>query len=127
MTLYSKSVTEKLKSLQENWLSKLDTFVHGCTTKSMKGNNMSLSSIGAGVQGATGISTINTGAGLAYNSAQTQWQSHPMWDENNHQFNCNKVENGWTVQYRGKTFIASSLDDMMDQMKAAMVTERIEK
>lgn len=55
------------------------------------------------------------------------WSSHPMWDENHHQFNCNKVENGWTVQYRGKTFIASSLDEMMDQMKAAMVTERIEK
>lgn len=79
------------------------------------------------MQGATGVSTINTGAGLAYNNPANQWNSQPMWNDDNHQFSCNKVENGWTVMYRGKTFIASSLDEMMDQMKAAMVTERIQK
>lgn len=44
-----------------------------------------------------------------------------------HVFNCSKVENGWTFVYRNKTHIASSLDEMMELMKAAMVTERIEK
>lgn len=87
---------------------------------------MSLSSIGAGIQGATGISTISTGAGLAYNSAQATWTAQGF-DQNHHSFNCYKVENGWTFNYRNKNHIAHTLDEMMELMKAAMVAERIEK
>ena len=89
-------------------------------------------SIGAGILG-------NAGGGAGGGGPiSSQWQSvtgtnypypqtMPMFEENNHQFNCTKVENGWTVYYRGKTFIATTLEEMMDQMKAAMVTARIEK
>ena len=87
-------------------------------------------SIGAGILG-------NAGGGAGGGGpVSSQWQAvtgtsypqtMPMFEENNHQFNCTKVENGWTVNYRGKTFIATTLEEMMDQMKAAMVTARIEK
>lgn len=50
-----------------------------------------------------------------------------QWSADNHQFNCQKVENGWTLNYRGKNYIAADLDSLMDQIKAAMVLDRIEK
>lgn len=55
------------------------------------------------------------------------WTSQPAFSEDNHVFSCQKVENGWTFTYRSKTHIASTVDEMMEQMKAAMVIERIEK
>ena len=63
------------------------------------------------------------------NGANTTWTgiSQPMWSADNHQFNCQKVENGWTLNYRGKNYIAADLDSLMDQIKAAMVLDRIEK
>lgn len=85
---------------------------------------MSLSSIGAGVSaGAVGqITAQNTISTSPY-----QFSPTPMWNEDNHIFNCHKVENGWTLEYRNKRFIAADLDSLMDQMKAAMVMERIDK
>lgn len=61
--------------------------------------------------------------------ASTTWTgiSQPQWGADNHQFNCQKVENGWTLNYRGKNYIAADLDSLMDQIKAAMVLDRIEK
>ena len=69
--------------------------------------------------GATGITSSNTISTNAY--------QHPFLDKDQHVFNCTKVENGWTFTYRSKTHIATTLDEMMEQMKAAMVVERIEK
>jgi hypothetical protein len=71
----------------------------------------------------------------AYNTVTTQSAGtgtitqfgQPIWNEDNHIFNCQKVENGWTLQYRSKQYIAADLDSLMDQMKAAMVMERIDK
>lgn len=51
----------------------------------------------------------------------------PNWNENQHDFNCQKVENGWTFQYRSKTYICTDVDDMMDKIKTAMVLDRIDK
>lgn len=91
---------------------------------------MALGSIGAGVAGHQ--NAINSGY-AAQNAAATgtflggPMTSYPMMDENNHIFSCNKVENGWTFTYRNKTHIASTVDEMMEMMKAAMVVERIEK
>lgn len=51
----------------------------------------------------------------------------PLWNEGQHVFDCQKVENGWTLNYRRKNYIAADLDSLMDQMKAAMVMDRIEK
>lgn len=80
--------------------------------------------------------TINSGAGMlgnavglgsiGVNTAGSQYMN-PAWDEKHHQFNCYKVENGWTLNYRNKNYIAATLEELMDQMKAAMVTERMEK
>lgn len=69
-----------------------------------------------GHQGITSTSTISTNA-----------YQPPFLDKDQHVFNCSKVENGWTFTYRSKTHIASTVDEMMEQMKAAMVVERIEK
>lgn len=55
------------------------------------------------------------------------WLGQPILNEGQHTFHCQKVENGWTFTYRNKTHIASTVDEMMEQMKAAMVIERIEK
>ena len=68
-------------------------------------------------------STVTTGT-VNMGGAMT---SYPMMNEANHIFSCTKVENGWTFTYRNKTHIASTVDEMMEQMKAAMVVERIEK
>ena len=86
---------------------------------------------------------MNMGAGTlatnAYNNSITQSSStgsiglggtifgQAIVNEDQHIFNCQKVENGWTFTYRNKTHIASTVDEMMEQMKAAMVIERIEK
>lgn len=79
--------------------------------------------LGSAVQGvslgSTGITTTGT--------ISTQAFQNPFVNKDNHVFSCDKVENGWTFVYRNKTHIASSLDEMMELMKAAMVTERIEK
>lgn len=69
-----------------------------------------------GHQGMTSTGTISTSA-----------YKNPFLDKDQHVFNCSKVENGWTFTYRNKTHIASTVDEMMEQMKAAMVVERIEK
>ena len=67
--------------------------------------------------GSMGISNATTGVSSIF--------GQPLWNEGMHQFNCLKVENGWTLNYRNKQYIAADLDSLMDQMKAAMVTERI--
>jgi len=76
------------------------------------------SNLGAGV---AGISSWNS------SSVTTNAYQPPFLDKDQHVFNCTKVENGWTFTYRSKTHIASTVDEMMEQMKAAMVVERIEK
>lgn len=98
--------------------------------------------IGHGVAIGSGLAAQNV-----YNSAITQststspymgnngvttgtintWLGQQLGGEDNHVFSCQKVENGWTFTYRNKTHIASTVDEMMEQMKAAMVVERIEK
>lgn len=86
---------------------------------------MSLSSIGAGIIGHQ--NAINSG--YAAQQAASPWsaQAIQQWEKDIHNFQCTKVENGWTFMYRNKTHIASTVDEMMEQMKAAMVVERIEK
>lgn len=83
----------------------------------------SLGMLGSAVQGvslgSTGITSSNTISTNAY--------ANPFSTTDNHIFNCTKVENGWTFTYRNKTHIASTVDEMMDQMKAAMVVDRIDK
>ena len=54
-------------------------------------------------------------------------QIQPILNEGQHTFHCQKVENGWTLNYRNKQYIAADLDSLMDQMKAAMVIDRIDK
>lgn len=70
-----------------------------------------------GHQGITSSGTISTNA----------YQNPFTPSKDNHVFSCDKVENGWTFVYRNKTHIASTVDEMMEMMKAAMVVERIEK
>lgn len=79
--------------------------------------------VGAGMLGnaVQGVSNWNS------SSVTTQAYKNPFLDKDQHVFNCSKVENGWTFTYRNKTHIASTVDEMMEQMKAAMVVERIEK
>lgn len=80
--------------------------------------------LGAGMLGnAVGISSQV----LPNNTISNTWTSQPMFNEDQHIFNCQKVENGWTLHYRSKQYIAADLDSLMDQMKAAMVMERIDK
>jgi hypothetical protein len=79
--------------------------------------------IGLGGLASNATGTVTTGM-VNMGGAMT---SYPMMNESNHIFSCNKVENGWTFTYRNKTHIASTVDEMMEQMKAAMVIERIEK
>lgn len=79
--------------------------------------------------------SLTTGAiGQALTSAQnsiigtntiTGFTAQPIFQEGQHTFHCQKVENGWTLQYRNKQYIAATLDELVDQMKAAMVTERL--
>jgi len=78
---------------------------------------------------------MNTQAGMLGNAVgittsgtvNTQAIQNPFSSKDQHIFNCQKVENGWTLNYRSKQYIAADLDSLMDQMKAAMVMERIEK
>lgn len=84
---------------------------------------MNAGMLGSAVQGvslgSTGITTTGTISPQAY--------QNPFVNKDNHVFSCDKVENGWTFVYRNKTHIASTVDEMMEMMKAAMVVERIEK
>ena len=83
----------------------------------------SLGMLGSAVQGvslgSTGITSSNTIPSNAY--------ANPFLNKDQHIFDCQKVENGWIFAYKGKTHIASTVDEMMEQMKAAMIVERIEK
>ena len=139
MTSYSKSVTKKLKNLQESLLSKLDIFAHGYSTKSIQENSMSYSpmaaqnatmntaaSLGMPGNAVQGVSLSSTGV-TSSSTISTNAYANPFLNKDQHIFDCQKVENGWTFAYRGKTRIASTVDEMMEQMKAAMVVERIEK
>ena len=82
--------------------------------------------INAGSAGMLG-NAVGISSQVLPNTANTNWTSQPMFNADQHIFNCQKVENGWTLEYRNKRFIAADLDSLMDQMKAAMVMERIEK
>lgn len=55
------------------------------------------------------------------------WLGQTLHVEGQHTFNCQKVENGWTLNYRNKQYIAADLDSLMEQMKTAMVIDRIDK
>lgn len=80
--------------------------------------NVGAGMLGSAVQGiTTSTNAISTNA----------YQAPFIVNKDNHVFSCDKVENGWTFTYRSKTHIATTLDEMMEQMKAAMVVERIEK
>lgn len=81
--------------------------------------------LGTAVQG-TGIISTGTGITMANPTTWTGTAGY-QWDANQHQFNCNKTENGWVFNYRNKSYIASTIDEMMELMKAAMVAERIDK
>lgn len=78
--------------------------------------------VGLGLGGLVGQQGITTSGTISTNAYQ-----NPFLDKDQHVFNCSKVENGWTFTYRNKTHIASTVDEMMEMMKAAMVVERIEK
>ena len=81
---------------------------------------MSLSTIGAGIS-----ATQNAvGSSYMYQQAQTMTE---MVNDKMHTFTCEQVENGWTLTYRGKSYIASDIDSLMEQMRTAMVIERIKK
>jgi len=78
-------------------------------------------------------SSITTGAGIVNgtvaisNTTGGTWLGQPLQAEGQHIFNCQKVENGWFLNYRNKQYIAADLDSLMEQMKTAMVSERISK
>ena len=125
MISYSKSVIEKLKNLQENLSSKLDTFAHGYNTKSMVENDMSLTTVGA-----IGQATVGPSLTFTNTTTSSPWQSYPTTEPVNpkiHNFTCEQVENGWTLNYRGKSYIAPDIDSLMNQMKTVLVIERISK
>ncbi len=85
--------------------------------------------MGAGMLGNAiqGVSLGSTGV-TSTGTISTQAFQNPFTpSKDNHVFSCDKVENGWTFVYRNKTHIASTIDEMMEMMKAAMVVERIEK
>ena len=94
---------------------------------------MSMGGLGAGISAASNaynssITQAVGATGIVSSGTQATWLGQPpIWNENMHQFNCQKVENGWTLEYRNKQYIAADLDSLMDQIKAAMVMERIEK
>ena len=88
--------------------------------------------IGAGIAGASnaynssitqavGTNTI----GISNGTTPSTWLGQPIWNEATHNFQCQKVENGWTFIYRNKQYIAADIDSLMDQMKAAMVLDRM--
>lgn len=77
------------------------------------GSGMLGNAIGGGI---TSTGTISTNA-----------YQNPFLNKDQHVFECQRVENGWTLAYRSKHYIAPDLDSLMDQIKAAMVMERIEK
>jgi len=96
--------------------------------------------LGHGITLASGLAAQNSTVNSTYQSQMAAQNSiigtnattgftvaQPIFQEGQHIFNCQKVENGWTLQYRSKQYIAADLDSLMDQMKAAMVMERIEK
>ena len=80
-------------------------------------------SIGHGVAIGSGLAAQNA----AHPATGATWLGQPIVDAARHIFDCQKVENGWTLGYRSKQYIAADLDSLMDQIKAAMVMERIEK
>lgn len=82
--------------------------------------------INAGSVGMLG-NAIGISSQVLPNTTNATWTSQPAFSEDNHVFSCQKVENGWTLNYRGKNYIAADLDSLMDQIKAAMVLDRIEK
>lgn len=88
----------------------LSNNAYNTVTTQSAGTGVAMGSIGIG-NGITGITQFG----------------QPLWNEDMHNFQCQKVENGWTLNYRNKQYIAADLDSLMDQMKAAMVMERIEK
>ena len=81
------------------------------------------------------LSTIGAGVSAAQNGAlnsnfmyqQMQGAAAYPTSDKMHTFTCEQVENGWTLTYRGKSYIAADIDSLMEQMRAAMVAERIEK
>ena len=75
----------------------------------------------------TQMANAATASGVLSTNTNATWLGQPIYNEGMHQFNCQKVENGWTLNYRGKNYIAADIDSLMDQMKAAMVMDRIEK
>ena len=81
------------------------------------------------LMGTVGQAT-STGA-LNFTTAATSssWQSYPTEPVNPkiHNFTCEQVENGWTLNYRGKSYIAPDIDSLMNQMKTVLVIERISK
>lgn len=89
--------------------------------------------LGHGITLASGLAAQNSTVNSTYQSQMAAQNSittgftvaQPTFQEGQHIFNCQKVENGWTLQYRSKQYIAATLDELMDQMKAAMVTERL--
>lgn len=78
------------------------------------------------MQGVIGQAVANPSLSFTTTTATQPWQSYPEPINNKiHNFTCEQVENGWTLQYRSKQYIAADLDELMDRMKAAMVTERL--
>lgn len=74
----------------------------------------------------TGALTFTTAA----TSPSPSWQSYPTTELVNpkiHNFTCEQVENGWILDYRGKSYIAPDIDLLMNQMKTVLVIERISK
>ena len=85
---------------------------------------MSLTTVGA-------IGQATVGPSLTFTTAATSpsWQSYPTEPVSPkiHNFTCEQVENGWTLNYRGKSYIAPDIDSLMNQMKTVLVIERISK
>lgn len=81
----------------------------------------SLGMLGNAVQG---VSLSSTGV-TSSSTISTNAYQPPFLDKDQHIFDCQKVENGWTLTYRGKSYIAADVDSLMEQMRAAMVSERL--
>lgn len=76
--------------------------------------------------GASGLGDLNQRRIDAYNSAVSP-QVMPQFNNTNHQFNFEQIENGWVIHFRGKKWMVADLDELKDKVVAILVEYQLEK
>lgn len=76
--------------------------------------------------GASSLGDLNQRRIDAYNSSVSP-QVMPQFNNTNHQFNFEQIENGWVIHFRGKKWMVADLDELKDKMVAILVEYQLEK